>query len=46
MKIRFLEKFASDMLSLMASQDVSVKICGNINEYDILILYNEMSEHF
>lgn len=43
-KLDFWE-FASVTLSLTASQDFLIEICGDINECEILVLYNKMCQH-
>lgn len=40
-----LGEFAPVTVSVMVSQDFSVEICGDVNECDILVLYNKMCQH-
>lgn len=41
-----LGEFASVTMSLTASQDFSIEICGDINECGILMLSNKMCQHW
>lgn len=40
-----LGEFAPVTVSVMVSQDFSIEICGDVNECDILMLYNKMCQH-
>lgn len=40
-----LGEFAPVTVSVMVSQDFSIEICGDVNECDILVLYNKMCQH-
>lgn len=38
-------EFAPVTVSVMASQDFSIEIYSDVNECDILVLYNKMCQH-